>query len=851
EIEEGINMSYQNNVQPTSRLRLRTAQRRMVRFALLITLSLAGAQAVLAQTSVLQGTVNVSSTNGAGERLPGASLKLTPASSGTPSRSTVTNEQGEYKFTDLAAGIYTLQIDVSGFKQQTKTVTIQKAVTAVENINLEIEGVTADVTVVADGEGLNTTPAGESVSFKQDKLQTAPLVNEQFQDAIPLVPGVVRGPDGQLNLKGARASQSGFLVNSASVTDPVTGESAINLPLEAVQSVEVVSNPYAAEYGQFTGAVTTVQTKSGSDKFNIDAQSFFPRVRRRGGSFVGIAAFTPRVTLSGPIIKDKLKFMQSFEYRFVRTPVENLPPLKRDTGLESFDSVSQLDWDINDKNHLSTTFSLFPQKLRFVNLNTFNPQEVTPNFKQRGFLWAINDRMVLNSKSVLESSFSIKQFDADVIPSSGTAPMNFAPNVNSGNFFNQQARKSKRYQALAVYSFNPPSFAGEHFMKVGGGINYITFDGRNTSNSVRVLRADGTRSQQLDFTGSGQLGRNQTQFLGFFEDTWTVNRRLRVDYGVRYDRNNVTSENNLAPRVSFAFLPLLDGRTVVRGGIGLFYDDVDMNVATFTQLQDRVLTRFGPGGQEIIGAPQLQRLALLDSKLRTPRSVNWNVQVDREWIKNLFVRVGYQQRRGRREFVLNPIEQDGESILGLNNSGSSRYRELEVTAKYNFREHDELIASYVRSSAIGDLNDFNSYFGNFENPIIRANERSRLSFDTPNRFLFRGEFHTKYGLTWSPVLDVRTGFPFSLIDEDRNFVGPRNRAGRFPTFVSLDMQVVKTITLPGPFNKYRAHLGFKVFNVTNHFNPRDFQNNLASDVFGNFTNGVGRKFGTRISFSKK
>src|SRR5258707_10596925 len=787
-------MSKQNNVQPTSRLRSRTAQRWTVRFALFITLSLGGTQAVLAQTSMLQGTVSVSSTNETGERLPGASLKLTPASSGQTSRSTVTNEQGEYKFTDLAAGIYTLQIDLTGFKQQTKTVTLQKDTTAVENITLELEGLTADVTVVADGEGLNTTPSGESVSFQQDKLQTVPLVNEQFQDAIPLVPGVVRGPDGMLNLKGARSSQSGMIVNSASVTDPVTGESSINLPIEAVQSVEVLTNPYSAEYGQFTGAVTSVQTRSGSDKFQANATSFFPRPRRRGGSFVGVAAFTPRVTFSGPLVKDKLKFIQSFEYRFVRTPVENLPPLRRDTDLESFDSVSQLDWDINQSNHLTTTFSLFPEKLRYVGLNTFNPQEVTPNFKQRGFLWAVNDRQVLNSRSMLESSFSIKQFDADVFPSSGTAPMNLAPNVNSGNFFNQQARKSKRYQALEVYSFSPPKFAGEHFMKVGGGINYITFDGRNTSNTVRILRADGTRNQQLDYIGSGLLSSNQTQVLAYFEDKWTVNRRLILEYGVRYDRNNVTSENNFAPRVSFAFLPLTDGRTVVRGGIGLFYDDIDMNVATFTQSQERVLTDFGPDGQEIIGVPQLQRLALLDSKLRTPRSVNWNVQVDREWIKNLFVRVGYQQRQGRREFVLNPMSEPGavatgspnqQSILGLNNSGSSRYRELEVTARYKFREHDEFIASYVRSSAIGDLNDFNSYFSNFENPIIRANERSRLPFDVPNRFLIRGEFHTKYGLTWSPVLDVRTGFPFSLIDEDRNFVGPRNRAGRFPTFVSF------------------------------------------------------------------
>src|SRR6185369_7175991 len=116
----------------------------------------------------------------------------------------------------------------------------------------------------------------------------------------------------------------------------------------------------------------------------------------------------------------------------------------------------------------------------------------------------------------------------------------------------------------------------------------------------------------------------------------------------------------------------------------------------------------------------------------------WNVQFDREWLKNLFVRVGYQQRQGLREFVLNPMAEPGavatgsssdvQDVLALSNSGRSRYRELEITARYKFREHDEFIASYVRSSAIGDLNDFNSYFGNFENPIIRANERSRLTF---------------------------------------------------------------------------------------------------------------------------
>lgn len=845
-------MKHQNNSQTALRLSPRTRQSLIVRFVVLLTLCLSTSYAAMAQTCVLQGTVSVSSTDGPAGRLPGASLTLTSTKVGQPSQAAVTNDQGEYKFTDLVAGTYTLQVDLAGFRQQTKSVVLQAGVNTLEDIKLELESLTAEVTVTASDNVLNTSSSAEPTSLKQQSLQNLPLANEQFQDAIPLVPGVVRGPDGLLNLKGARSNQSGFHVNSANGTDPVTGESSMNLPLEAVESVQVVANPYAPEYGQFTGAVTEVQTKAGSEKFNVDAQSFFPRIRRRGGHFVGIEAFTPRVTFSGPLIKNKLKFMQSFEYRFVRTPVENLPPLKRDTDLESFDSVSQVDWDVNDKNHLTTTFSLFPEKLRYVGLNTFNHQEVTPNFKQRGFLWSVNDRQVLNSKSVLESSFSIKQFDADVFPSSGTAPMNFAPNENSGNFFNQQYRKSRRYQALEVYNFSPPNLAGEHFITVGGGVDYITFDGRNIGNTVRILRADGTRSQQIDFEGSGQLNRNQTQFLTYVQDKWTVNRRLTVDYGVRYDRDNITSENNFAPRLSFAFVPLFDRPTVVRGGIGLFYENVNLNVATFTQLQDRVLTNYGPDGQDIIGSPQRQHLTLLDSRLRTPRSVNWNIQFDREWLPNLLVRVGYQQRQAHREFVINPIEvQNRGSQLGLDNSGSSRYREMELTAKYKFREHDEIIASYVRSSAVGDLNDFNSYFGNFQNPIIRANERSRLPFDAPNHFLFRGEVHTKFRMTIAPVLDVRTGFPYSYIDEDRNFVGARNQAGRFPTFVSLDMQILKTVSLPGPFNKYRAHLGLKVFNLTNHFNPRDFQNNLASDNFGVFTNGVGVKFGTRISFSKK
>ena len=100
--------------------------------------------------------------------------------------------------------------------------------------------------------------------------------------------------------------------------------------------------------------------------------------------------------------------------------------------------------------------------------------------------------------------------------------------------------------------------------------------------------------------------RNTTEFSSFFEDKWTINDRLTLEYGVRFDRDTIAHENNLAPRLAFAFSPIRDGRTVVRGGIGLFYDRINLNTATFSQLQDRLITSFGLDGQQV---SQLQHLA--------------------------------------------------------------------------------------------------------------------------------------------------------------------------------------------------------------------------------------------------
>ena len=110
----------------------------------------------------------------------------------------------------------------------------------------------------------------------------------------------------------------------------------------------------------------------------------------------------------------------------------------------------------------------------------------------------------------------------------------------------------------------------------------------------------------------------------------------------------------------------------------------------------------------------------------------------------------------------------------------------------------------------------------------------------------------KYGITVAPVLDLRNGFPLEHRRGSKLRRRTRIARGRYPTFASLDMQVVKSLSAPGRFKeKYRFRVGLKVFNVTNHFNPRDYQGNLASDDFGGFYNGVGRKYGMKFLIEKK
>jgi hypothetical protein len=813
-----------------------TSLKTVFRAALLVAATLAANPAAAQPpSSAVSGTVSLPAPDGQPSVVPGVTLTLT--CEGAEPRNDVSNESGQFRFADVPPGSCSIVAELQGFKSAVKAIVAKSDETTDVALRLDLDALHEEVNVTAGADAVETDAISSHVErMTLSAMELAPIASERFQDALPLIPGVVRGPDGLLNINGTRSNQSALTFNNADGTDPVTGEDAIELPIDAVSAVQVRGAAFAPEFGLSAGAVTTVETQRAGSAWHVTVNDLEPRPRRRAGEFRGIESWTPRFTTGGPLVKDKLSFLESVQYEYSQTRVFDLPPFESDTKVQSLASFSRIDWSLNPTNHFTGSAMVSPRKTTYAGLNPFNPQGVTPDITNHNVLANASDEIVVGGSGLLETRVSVKQFDSTIVPSRGSGPMVLAPDVDAGSYFNDQDRTSRRAEWLTTYAFTP--IGPNHLLKVGAGVTYETFAGVNTSRPVEIVREDGTRSEEITFLGSGVLHESRTALRGYGQDSWTASPVVTLQYGARYDYDSFTGDVNVAPRASFTAVASHDRRTVVRGGAGMFYDPVPLNVASFDQMQERNIERFAADGVTPNG--EATRLSnVVSSAIHTPRGVNWNLEIDREWIKNFFVRVGYQQRDNRFESVLDPATTAvGDPVLLLRTDGRSRYREGQITARYQFHGADQVVGSYTRSSAVGNLNDFNTYFGNIENPVLARDASGPLPWDAPNRYLFWSSVTLPCGFSVFPLLDVRTGFPLSIVDEDRNFVGARDGAGRYPTFVSLDMQVSKRLRILG----HNATIGLKVFNVTDHFNPRDYQGNLASADFGAFMNGVGRTF---------
>ncbi len=381
--------------------------------------------------------------------------------------------------------------------------------------------------------------------------------------------------------------------------------------------------------------------------------------------------------------------------------------------------------------------------------------------------------------------------------------------------------------------------------------NYFSVSARLKYNSIFLRRLDNTLAQQIDFVNPDRFDYNYHDFGAFLQNRWAINTKLTLDGGMRFDYDGVSKNFNPAPRLSLLFSPLANNRTIFRAGAGIFYDrslpvagyfgDGALANSTVNQIPNRVVTTYAANGATIIDGARFFGNQVA-GEIKSPRSVRWSVNLDQGITKNITLRLGYLERRSSDELIVQPFERGTNSgTLFLSSDGKSKYREFQILANYTNPRFGNWNASYVRSQSRGDLNTADALVGNFPSYVVRPNEYGRQPFDSTHRILIYGQIDLPYDIRIAPLVEYRTGFPFSAVNDRLDFVGMRNEAGRFPSYFSADAQVSKAFPIPfiKRFDKYKLRAGLALFNLTGNFNPRDVQNNVDNPNFGDFYNSFG------------
>jgi hypothetical protein len=462
-----------------------------------------------------------------------------------------------------------------------------------------------------------------------------------------------------------------------------------------------------------------------------------------------------------------------------------------------------------------------------------------------------NDNYQLGPAGVLDTVVRYTRFDSNA-HGQGPNDMLLTPEGWGGNFFNAWSRASDQFELLSLYQFPQTAWLGRHEVKLGADVTYRSYEGNTFSHPIQLLRQDGSLAERIEFQGGGPLRARDTEVAEFLQDHWSIDGHLAFDLGSRLVSQSIGRSAAFAPRAGMVYSPGDNRKTIVRAGTGLFYDRVPLLAADFADNPTRVVTPFDGSGLPL-GPPVTFQNAYVQT-LPTPfasllavprldtsaRNLTSNAELDREISRDLMVRVSYLYSRTENLYVVSPFAgtSPAPSLLGLTDTGESRYREIETTLHYRRTGRSEFNVSYVRSRGRGDLNTLSAAFVPFQQPVVRPNLTANLASDVPNRVVGWGIFALPWKLTLSPIVDARTGFPYSTVDTLQNYVGAPN-AQRFPAFFSLDAKLYRdfklgSFPLMGRFKNQKVRFGLYSINLTNHLNCLDVYNNVASPYFGHF-----------------
>jgi hypothetical protein len=761
-----------------------------------------------------------------------------------------TDAEGKAAIAGLTLGQYNILVSAENFEQAVQLVLIRD-----ERQDIEVDFTllaklrrTDSIDVVADAESVqaaNTMPvAAEIRTAETTSLPTRPAT---VADTLPLVPGVNRSPNGEILINGQGEQQNSLLVNSNNATDPGTGRFGTTLPADSVESVQVLKTPFLPQYGGFTAGVVSVETKRGGDKWHFSLKDPFPDFRIRSGRLHGLRDATPRISFDGPVIRNKLFLSQAAQYKLEKKQTRTLPFPHNESKEESVNSYTQIDYIVSPEHFLTVSAHVAPGHINFVDPQFFTPQPVTPNTRVHERMFTLTDHAsVLHG--LLDSSINRQVFNV-LVGAQGEGEMVLTPIGNTGNYFARRKRNSSRIEWLETLSLNKGS---HHAMKFGTIVSRAENSGTFSFRPVEIRDLNQQLLERIEFEGGDPFRQSDLEAGFFAQDHWTVRPNLSLDGGVRVEHQHRTSSLRVAPRIAASWTPFGERQLVLRGGFGVFYDRVPLTAYSFDRYPQQIVTTYDPTGETAPSTTRFLNAIDVDGAQfplvrRTPQPGNfapysqtWTAEAERTVTRLIHIRANYQYSSSGDQILLTPQMAGGNRVLLLEGGGRSIYHQFEVTAKLNWKAGQQMMFSYVRSKAEGDLNTFNTYLGDFPIAKLRPNQFSNLRSDIPDRFLAWGFVNLPWKMRLAPIFEYRSGLPYAILEAHRNYVGvPYSNRTRFRPYVGLDERISKEVRL---IRKYKARISASVLNTLNHFNPLDVHANTADPLFGTFFGHYKRRY---------
>ncbi len=700
----------------------------VVSFLVLSAVIAAGFISVSAQSQALNGQIEGVVTDSTGAAVAGATVTVRNLESGSE-RTMTTDNGGLFRFPLLPLGGYRVTIEAPNFKRLVREgVTLTTGQVATINVSMEAGGLSETVTVNLDSPIADAGKIDVGRVMNLRETQNLPLVSRNPYNYALLQSNVTGRPNIEFGVPRINANgytrRTNYQLDGNSNTQADRGGIRL-MPISDtfISEVQLVTNGFAAEFGGTPGLIMNAVTPSGTNGLHGSASYRFRRTAMSSRPFnLAPTAVKPETkvdnitgAVGGPIIKDRWHFYAGYEWvnrdlggepqRTITISDANkaaliaagVPASAFPTAIPTAQKVNffiiRTDAQINNANRLSVRFNYF-KNLSPDNIGGgVNTLQRSIDFDDKSYSIGAQLASVIRPTILNEFRFQYAKRDSRNVANanSGTGPSIVITGIaNFGAPENDDTIAP--LETMTQFQDNLSWQIGDHGIKFGGGINRIDDTRRSNvfarytfpsiqayldaKNGVNVR----SYTNYVEAFGNPDIEYKSTFYNLFAQDDWRVTRRLKFNFGVRYDLYDIpkanaaspfsasqkfkVDKNNFAPRFGIVY-GLREGKrpTVIRASAGLYYDTVYLDFylralqnngsPSYFNFTFAPATAGSPAFPTTLGslpagtALPVQSIETIAPDFQNMYATHANVQIEQALMADLSLTAGYIHSSGR------------------------------------------------------------------------------------------------------------------------------------------------------------------------------------------------------------